>query len=53
MRERVDLLGGELTIDSSPGRGATVRARIPVQRRDEEPAGSVIKDDGPDAATAT
>jgi signal transduction histidine kinase len=53
MRERVDLLGGELAIDSSPGRGATVRARIPVQRRDEEPASSVINDDGSQAAAAT
>lgn len=31
MRERVDLLGGELLIDSAPGQGATVRASIPVQ----------------------
>ncbi|MGP0103147.1 MAG: GAF domain-containing protein [Solirubrobacteraceae bacterium] len=32
MRERVDLLGGELLIESAPGEGATVRASIPVQR---------------------
>ena len=31
MRERVELLGGELLIDSAPGRGATVRVSIPVQ----------------------
>ncbi|HXA54971.1 MAG TPA: GAF domain-containing sensor histidine kinase, partial [Solirubrobacteraceae bacterium] len=33
MRERVDLLGGTLRIDSSPGAGATVRASFPIQRR--------------------
>jgi signal transduction histidine kinase len=30
MRERVELAGGELALDSGPGRGTTVRARIPV-----------------------
>jgi signal transduction histidine kinase len=33
MHERVDLLGGELQIDSAPGSGTVVQARIPVQRR--------------------
>jgi len=33
MSERVELLGGELEIDSAPARGATVRARLPAQRR--------------------
>ncbi len=32
MRERVDLLGGEISIDSAPGQGATVKASIPVLR---------------------
>jgi len=32
MNERVALLGGELRIDSAPGRGTTVNARIPVSR---------------------
>jgi len=30
MRERVELAGGELRIDSAPGRGSTVSATIPV-----------------------
>ena len=33
MRERVDLLKGTLTISSTPGRGTTVAASIPVRRR--------------------
>ena len=32
MRERVELAGGELDIDSSPS-GTTVKARLPVRRR--------------------
>jgi signal transduction histidine kinase len=31
MRERVELASGVLDVDSAPGRGTTVRARIPVQ----------------------
>lgn len=30
MRERAELLGGELKIDSAPGQGTTVRAEIPL-----------------------
>ncbi|HJQ43888.1 MAG TPA: histidine kinase [Jatrophihabitantaceae bacterium] len=30
MRDRLGAIGGELSIDSAPGRGTTVRARIPV-----------------------
>jgi signal transduction histidine kinase len=34
MRERVELMGGELAIDSAPGRGFRLRARLPrAQRR--------------------
>ena len=36
MKERAALVEGELTIDSSPGNGTTVCARIPL--RDEEDA---------------
>jgi signal transduction histidine kinase len=36
MRERVALLGGELTIDSEPGRGTTVIATVPLSPRTEE-----------------
>lgn len=32
MRERVALLGGELTVESRPGEGTTIAARIPVSR---------------------
>ncbi len=33
MRERVELLDGTLLLDSAPGRGTTVCASFPVQRR--------------------
>jgi len=36
MRERVELLGGELVINSAPGRGATVTVSIPVQQGADE-----------------
>lgn len=38
MRERVSLFGGELSVESSPGAGATIIARVPLARagRDEE-----------------
>jgi len=33
MEERAALLGGELTIDTAPGRGTTVRVRFPISRK--------------------
>jgi PAS domain S-box-containing protein len=38
MRERTELAGGEWSIDSVPGRGTTVRARLPLRRPEEPPA---------------
>jgi two-component system, NarL family, sensor histidine kinase DevS len=42
MHERVALLEGELSIDSAPGKGAVVSARIPVRRRVEQAARDVM-----------
>ncbi len=39
MRERVELLGGELRLDSAPGSGTTVHVSIPAQRPVERLAG--------------
>jgi signal transduction histidine kinase len=36
MRERLILVGGELTIESGPGRGTTVIARVPLPTGDAE-----------------
>lgn len=33
MRERALMLGGEVTVDSSPGHGTAVRAKIPIDSR--------------------
>ena len=32
MRERVDEVSGRLEIDSTPGRGTVIRARVPLGR---------------------
>ena len=34
MRERIALVHGSLDIESSPGAGTTIRARMPSRRRD-------------------
>ena len=34
MRERVNLVGGELTVTSAPGHGATIRVRVPITQAD-------------------
>jgi signal transduction histidine kinase len=39
MRERVELLSGELRLDSAPGHGTTIHVSIPVQRTVERLAG--------------
>ena len=36
MRERAELAGGTLTIESAPGRGTTVFARIPIENETAE-----------------
>ncbi|UCH42791.1 MAG: GAF domain-containing sensor histidine kinase [Dehalococcoidales bacterium] len=36
MKERVGLLGGTCSIDSSPGQGTNVRARVPLSWHDED-----------------
>jgi signal transduction histidine kinase len=36
MRERVALLGGTLTIESSPGTGTTITAQIPLNPAGDE-----------------
>ena len=38
MRERAELLGGRLTIESAPGQGTRVRVEVPVQAREAQPA---------------
>jgi len=44
MRERAEYLGGELKVESSPGRGATVRLSVPLERIRGRPDGA---DQGP------
>ena len=39
MRERMELVGGTLTIDSAPGRGTSVIARVPLPVPDGEACG--------------
>ena len=38
MRERVELLGGKLTIASAPGAGTTIAASLPVTRVGQHPS---------------
>ena len=37
MRERAELLGGTIAVQSAPGRGATIEVTLPVPRRKGEP----------------
>jgi signal transduction histidine kinase len=34
MRERIELLGGEIEVSSEPGRGTEIHARVPLQERE-------------------
>ena len=34
LRDRIEAVGGRLTVASAPGAGATVRARVPVENAD-------------------
>jgi signal transduction histidine kinase len=38
MRERLHLVNGELSIQSEPGRGTTVLARVPLEKKDHSVA---------------
>jgi signal transduction histidine kinase len=40
MRERTELLHGELQVNSTPGKGTTVDVRLPVLRRPADPTGA-------------
>jgi signal transduction histidine kinase len=48
MRERAELAGGQLTIDSVPGKGSTVKLLIPLK-----PAAAAVRPNEPDAKQAT
>ena len=39
MRERVELVGGKLEVDSAPGRGASIRAAFPLAEGAPDPTG--------------
>jgi signal transduction histidine kinase len=44
MRERADLLEGEIMVDSAPGDGASLRASFPVRRRGSESGVPIASD---------
>ena len=43
MRERTELLDGELQVNSTPGKGTTLSVRLPVRRRAEDTTGTRTK----------
>lgn len=47
MRERVEMIGGKFTVESSPGQGTTVQARIPFRNGARKHAGQVHEADTP------
>ena len=46
MRERVESLGGTLTVESTPGEGATVVAQLPSQTRTQPSIGALSRSGG-------
>jgi two-component system, NarL family, sensor histidine kinase UhpB len=38
MRERVEIVGGALLVESEPGRGSRIRASFPLSKSPEKPA---------------
>jgi signal transduction histidine kinase len=36
MRERVDLVGGELDVESKPGHGSVITADLPIVRAEQD-----------------
>jgi signal transduction histidine kinase len=36
MKERVEMVGGQLSIESAPGKGTTVCAEIPLEHGEQE-----------------
>ena len=49
MRERADLLGGTLTIDSLPGEGTTIYAEFSIPQRIAAEAAQLVEQDSEDA----
>ena len=43
MRERVEMVGGNFSIESAPGKGTTIRAQIPFGRGQQRPADAGVE----------
>ena len=52
MQERTDLVGGTISIDSSPGAGTTVRASVPARHRAQPASDPPPADDAPPRSIA-
>ena len=44
MRERIEMVGGKLSVESSPGRGTIIRAQIPSGKKLPRGGGELFKD---------